>query len=630
MQAVTVTHRIRMVALSAFVALGGSLSSGCGRVSNEPEDALAPNSGGDPNTPLAGGADSGSAGRFAGGDAGSSDGGNSGTNGRPANGGAGGAITRDCGPLIDDMEDGSGRICFGTGRIGVWYSFKDPTQKSTQWPSATTPGTPIETSLIPGDRGTSKRAIHTYGSCWGWGSGVGIDLNFDGTTYALYDATDYQGVHFWARGTNTELRFRVGAASTTARKYGGTCATSANGECAGPTGVSLTLAPEWREYSVNFGALGVAGERDRLTNIQFMTKGDFDFWIDDVSFVEGKPNCCTKIPECESGAHLSDAVLRSALNADETNGELGCDRVCDLTRLNLYNPAIESLAGLECLGALESLQVQQTAVDDPTPVSRLAGLRELDLSDNRIENLGPAFELPKLERLMLWGNAIRDVSALSKLSALTALDLSGNQVTDARPLAALSQLTSLNLNSNQVETPLSALSGLLNLQYLQLHGNQITSLGSMAQLPALNYLTLDDNQLTDVGDLGSLTSLVSLNLANNSIQSLSAAFSLAALGSIDLSNNRLTAIPETALINPNFENLILVGNEIRDLTPFAHVVIRSLLDLSDNQVEDLTPLLGAKGLSTAYVELNGNPVDCSAQAATLQTLRSRGTNVHCD
>src|SRR6478609_1335218 len=364
MKAATVRQRARKLGLCALWALCLSVSSGCGRVSTEHEGGPGAAAGGNSNSAVNGGSDSATAGQFARGGAGGS-GGSAG--GQLSNGGASGAEPRDCGALIDDMEDESGHICFGAGRVGVWYSFNDGTLSAVQWPAEAPPGTPIATSLIPGGRGASAHGIHTYGSgFWGWGSGVGVDLNFDGATYHVYDATHYQGVQFWARGgdANGELRFRVGTASTTALKYGGTCGSTLDAECAGPAGTSLKVGAEWRQFTVSFGELGVASERDHLTNIQFMTKGSFDFWIDDVSFVEGEPNCCSKLAACQNGAHIADPAIRSTLKADEVTGALSCDRICDITSLALSNPAIQSLSGLECLSALESLRVQLTAVQD--------------------------------------------------------------------------------------------------------------------------------------------------------------------------------------------------------------------------------------------------------------------------
>jgi len=117
---------------------------------------------------------SGSSGTAAGGQLGRGTGG-SGMSGSRASGGAsGGAGTGgtgtggtgpiDCGARIDDMEDGSGRICTGSGRVGAWYAFNDHQKDAVQWPAETPPGTPIAMSLIPGSRGASTRGMHTFGT----------------------------------------------------------------------------------------------------------------------------------------------------------------------------------------------------------------------------------------------------------------------------------------------------------------------------------------------------------------------------------------------------------------------------------------------------------------------------------
>jgi len=102
---------------------------------------------------------------------------------QPAAGGtgAGGTLATGggCGTKIDDMENGTGHICQGEGRTGGWYAFNS--QSGTQWPAPTTPGIPIETSLIPGGRGASLRAMHTYSDVAFSYAGIGLDLSFDGT-----------------------------------------------------------------------------------------------------------------------------------------------------------------------------------------------------------------------------------------------------------------------------------------------------------------------------------------------------------------------------------------------------------------------------------------------------------------
>jgi len=198
--------------------------------------------------------------------------------------GSGGHVDRICGAVIDDLEDGTGRICQSVdGRQGAWYAFHDNTADGMQWPAKTAPGTPILPSLVDGRGAASRRAMHTYGDHFSdWGSGIGFDLNFDGTTYRTYDARAYYGVGFWAR-TNYEssgysyqrLRFRVSTAPTTAPAYGGTCAQA---NCAGPRGLELQTSPLWRHYEVSFDELAIIDKQhqidtdlERLTNVQFMT-----------------------------------------------------------------------------------------------------------------------------------------------------------------------------------------------------------------------------------------------------------------------------------------------------------------------------------------------------------------------
>jgi hypothetical protein len=144
-----------------------------------------------------------------------------GSSGMSAGAGAGGTPPNVvCGLNLDDLESGTGHICEGVeGRLGVWYAFNDG--RGVQWPAPTTPGVPIATSAIPGGRGRSARAIHSYGSGFtDWGVGVGFDLAFNGSKYGLYDARAYDGVTFWAKaepdpntGAPATLTFRVSSAA---------------------------------------------------------------------------------------------------------------------------------------------------------------------------------------------------------------------------------------------------------------------------------------------------------------------------------------------------------------------------------------------------------------------------------
>jgi hypothetical protein len=211
--------------------------------------------------------------------------------------------------VIDDMEAGTGRILTRDQRKGVWYAFAavDPERPTwvggTLWPPITSPGVPIETSVIQGGRVGSTHAMHAYGSESDtteryWYAGIGVDLMFDGSHYGTYDASAYEGITFWIRGNPTELQVRVSTTPTTAVEYGGTCTEA---DC-DPHNAPIEANSSWHQIWVPFSNLkqtiygpGLIFDPSALTNIQFYCPigcSSFDFWIDDLAFYKAcAPNC---------------------------------------------------------------------------------------------------------------------------------------------------------------------------------------------------------------------------------------------------------------------------------------------------------------------------------------------------
>jgi internalin A len=600
--------------------------------------------------------------------------------------GAAGAIAsggRACGTLIDDMEDGSGRICTGEGRIGAWYVFND--DQGSQWPEKTAPGVPIETALIPGTRAGSVRAIHTYGAGFTrWGSGVGFDLRFDGTRYGLYDATRYTGVRFWARGGPGDLvRFRVSSQATTATLYGGTC----DAMCSGPAGLALRLGPRWVEYTVLFDELDFAtvfkGELARLTNIQFKIEPSraFDFWVDDVQFLDAVPNCCPNLPGCRGSVALADPALKNQLESEQM--PLSCAQVCSLRNLSAPTLDIADLAGLECLSSLNTLSLPENRIAsiealaqlpglaeivlnhnlirDLTPLSKLVNLAKLDLASNRVTDLLPLSALTALDELLLSDNALREVSPLANLARLRKLLLAGNQIQDPTPLGALGELVELDLSRNQL-SGFEALAGLVKLNTLSLSDNRIENLGTLERLPALSQLNLDRNGIIDVRPLVALSGLGSLHLAENRVRDPSVLGALTRLSWLDLAHNQIERLPP-GFAGPALQMVFLAGNGMRQIDPLLGTTLQILdlshnqltdlsglssaafaaipcstrcgplpgsLNLSDNRIVDLTPLLSAKITPPFTIDLRSNPLVCAEQAANVAALRARGVGVEVD
>jgi len=273
---------------------GLSLSACATSISNPPRpnegasgDAGAAGSSGSGGSPQDGGA-AGAAGASGAGAAGmpasAGEGGGGGAHqgGSGNTGGTGNDVT--IADLIDDFESGDGSIPATNGRQGAWYAYNDGTDGGTQTPVA-------DATFVPESGGPSSSglAAHTTGSGFTlWGAGIGMDFNHDGQTRSTYDASAYQGVTFWARGSVT-VNFKVLSAPTTPIDQSGTC--SAN--CEDHHQVAVSLNGSWAQYSFAFADLAQQGwglaaafDAKEVISLQFEVEQDtaFDFWVDDIGF----------------------------------------------------------------------------------------------------------------------------------------------------------------------------------------------------------------------------------------------------------------------------------------------------------------------------------------------------------
>jgi hypothetical protein len=423
--------------------------------------------------------------------------------------------------LIDDMESGAGRILGNEGRVGVWYAFNDQTDPAwstlgTQWPAPAAPGVPIPTSLIPGGRGCSGRAMHSYGDGFEyWGAGIGFDLGFDGQSYRTYDASAYAGITFWARGLpETIMQVRVSTAVTTRAEWGGTCPQEL---CPYPYHTTLSFGSEWTQYWIPFASLhqsdwagAVSFEQTELTNIQFFVPGpsqldlslwpydytqNFDFWVDDVAFYADPAPCCSPLPACQGVIGFADPQLEQSVRAaiNRPTGALACRDVCSAYVLTGVGP---NLGGIECLANLTVLTLGATlAPVDLSPLSNLVHLTNLQVASAGVKDLGPLSGLANLATLSLASNQISDLGPLGSLTDLVALNLVSNEISDLSPLATLTNLTRVYLGNNRISDA-SPLLGLPRLVYLDLDGNPVCCHSQDATLVALKERGVVSNNCT--------------------------------------------------------------------------------------------------------------------------------------
>jgi hypothetical protein len=189
----------------------------------------------------------------------------SGAAGRPVTGACAGKV-KTAAAVIDTFEDGS-----TTG----WYEYKDSTAGSTLAPLAI---------ATPGATGTTK-ALRLSGSGFqGFGAGMGFMM-------VCTDASAFQGITFWAKGTSgtsNDIALQVAIPETQATADLGDCTS----KCFDHPSKKVLLGAGWQQYSVKFTDLAQAGFGNPASyagivmaiNFVSIEGPSLDFQVDEISF----------------------------------------------------------------------------------------------------------------------------------------------------------------------------------------------------------------------------------------------------------------------------------------------------------------------------------------------------------
>ena len=247
-------------------------------------------------------------------------------------------------------------------------------------------------------------------------------------------------------------------------------------------------------------------------------------------------------------------------------------------------------AGQASAGDVQRIDCNDQNIQSASGLQAFVNLEELYLRDKQFCDLTPLTVLTSLRVLELeWGSrCIKDISALTGLKQLEWLNLHGNDVQDLSPLANMPNLEVLYLGDNNLSS-LSALGTLNALENLHIQNNPLAD-QSFLQFPNLTELWANNIALSDLPAFvaGLPLTLQTLSLDNNSITDISALSGREAIQSLRLSQNRLTElrisdvpklhtieaqnneIASFAVANaPELYNYWLDQNRLSDLASFA-------------------------------------------------------------
>ena len=231
--------------------------------------------------------------------------------------------------------------------------------------------------------------------------------------------------------------------------------------------------------------------------------------------------------------------------------------------------------------------------EDLELLARCSGLRVLILDYQQISDLSPLAELP-LEYLSLTGNQVSDLSPLAGLTELQVLNLGENPVRTAEGVAQLPMLREVILEATGV-TSVAAFAG-SDIQYLNVRTTWVTDYTPLETCPSLTRLVTGSMPEGAAETLAGLTGLEELRLYSTDGLDLSLFQVLQRLREVDFSGSAVSHLEAlTTLSSLQYVNLTETGT--RDLAFAASIPALTELDLRDNHLTDLTPLLDCPWLT---------------------------------
>ncbi|CAG5133276.1 unnamed protein product, partial [Candidula unifasciata] len=236
------------------------------------------------------------------------------------------------------------------------------------------------------------------------------------------------------------------------------------------------------------------------------------------------------IPDNAFDKQTNTLTSLQLLNGNLTETLLTFSKLSALTSLVLDYNNISKISKLPNFGILSSISIQYNRLSDATHLSDV--LRSVSNS---------------LTYLQAEGNQLNSFPDLSFITKLQSVFLSHNLISDTSSGSISPAVTYLEAENNNIRSLAGFLSGAINLKYLRLMGNSVTSLSGDNIPSNVSEFDISRNLITELTDTSFPVNTVmdSLWLDYNPISKIStAAFScLTNLDSLSLKGTRLTRLP---------------------------------------------------------------------------------------
>ena len=190
-----------------------------------------------------------------------------------------------------------------------------------------------------------------------------------------------------------------------------------------------------------------------------------------------------------------DLIVKTCLNE-----ALKEEQITDVNHLKKFiciDRGLVDLSGLPPMPALEHMDISRNGATSLRPLSRFKNLRQLNIGENHdISSLAGLEDLTQLETLEARVLNLTGITALSALTQLKDLDISANKITDITPVKDMNRLEMINLDGNKTLQTISALSDKTELSTVTLYRTQINDLSPLLSSPKLRRINIGSSPVS--------------------------------------------------------------------------------------------------------------------------------------
>ena len=292
------------------------------------------------------------------------------------------------------------------------------------------------------------------------------------------------------------------------------------------------------------------------------------------------------------------------------SGTIDSSELMFINDLRIESRGIRDLTGIQYFPNLDYLSASNNNIQDLTPLSGHPSLRNANLGDNLLSDLSPLATIPNLEYLYLWNNRITDISSLRGASKLRSIYMSNNMVNDLTPLVDMPRLRELGIEENPSINNVDMLQPLANttIEYLNIDGLRINSLGPITSMLNLKRLDISDTQIIDIAGIDKLSGLEDLDVSGLRLKDYSPIKNLPFLENLSISKFNWTNAQLNNFISPGsfqyLERFTCWQCSLTDISFVKNLPFITHLELHDNNLSDISPVYNLQYLDTLTLERN--------------------------